>query len=192
MVETQKTFKCKKVELKIVSEYKYLGIWLNYCLDLQQIVDVLSSAGSRTLGSMISKTRSNYDLGYNSFTTLFNTTVVPVLDYAVGARYNGSPNVCKKLDQIQYRAARFFCGVPKSCPLAGLMGDLGWVPGVVRRDLENLHLYNQICKMTDDRLTKQVFLNDWGNVKNGSWAKNVLQICRSINHENSWLELRPV
>ena len=63
-----------------IDKYKYLGMTLGCHMDMDVITENLSCAASRALSQIISKTRSNYDLSYKSFTTLFNSCVVPILD----------------------------------------------------------------------------------------------------------------
>ena len=128
--------------LETVESYRYLGITMNYCLDPECTLTVQASAASHALGNLIGKTRTNYDLGYHSYTRLYYSMVVPVMDYAIASWNVG--NACKKLDNIQNRAMRYYLGVPRSCPIAGLIGETGWVPGTVCRDVESIRLYNQI------------------------------------------------
>ena len=132
--------------LETVESYCYLGVVLDELASEYGIVDELSKAGSSALSNMIGKTRDNYDLGYSSFTKLYHMTVVSILEYAVGAWGIGLMN-CRKLDQIQECAICFYAGLPKSAPLLALTGDSGWVPGLVRRDVETLRFYNQLMRM---------------------------------------------
>ena len=53
-------------------------------LDFTEIAEVLSQAGCRALGAMISKVHCYKDVGYNTYTKLVNSCVVPVLDYCSG------------------------------------------------------------------------------------------------------------
>ena len=171
--------------LEKVDNYKYLGINMNCFLDCNTIVDQLANAGSKALGSIIGKTKSNYDLSLNTFSKLFNATILPTLNYGLGAWSTGTTN-CKKFDQIQQRAIRYFCGLPKNCALLGLEGDVGWTPGVVERDLETLRLYNQICRMNDSRTTKKIYLFDKTHLIMGSWNKNVKSLLESLGMLQSW------
>ena len=170
-------------KLEMVECYKYLGTSIDSHLNMDQCVNQLSSAASRALGSVIGKTRSIYDLNYNSFDRLFHACVAPILDYSSGAWSTGT--TCHKIDQVQHRAARFFLGLPKKAPLPGVVGETGWTPSIVRRDLEVLRLYNQIVKMTDDRLTKQV-LNYDINQGDGAWSDNVKSILMCIGKMEHW------
>ena len=185
--ETNINFSLNDMIVEKVSGYRYLGIFLTSQLDISDTVEILAKAGSRALGQLIRKTKSTYDLGFGSFTKLYETTVAPVLDYAVGAWISmGCYNVCKKIDQIQNSAPRFFCGVPRTAPVAGFTGDSGWTPRVVRRDLEVLHMYNQIVKMEECRLTKQIYELDKAKLNQHSWSRNVKEIMISIGEEEAW------
>ena len=52
-----------------------------------------------------------------------------------------------------------------------MQGDMGWMPGVIRRDLEVLRLYNRIVKMGMDRLTQRIF--EYDCLVQGPWFKNL-------------------
>ena len=185
---SDKNFKVGDSTLEIVSKYKYLGVVINEFVESNCIVDHLSLSASCALGGVINKTRSNYDLGYTSFSKLFNACVVPILDYGSGAWCTGYQTNCKALDKIQYRAARFFMGVPRT---TALTGEIGWTPGVVRRDLNVLRLYNQLTRMPSDRLTRKVFNVDCDLGVKG-WAMNVKSLCVSIGAVEEWNNRVPV
>ena len=63
---------------------------------------------------------------------------MPILDYGAAAWCLG--NKIPKVDQIQERAARFYCSLPKNCSLLALIGETAWTPSVVRCDLESPRL----------------------------------------------------
>ena len=67
------------------NEYKYLGVILSCHLNLDNTIETIPKAGLRALGGLIGKIKNNIDLGFASYTKLFNTMVTPVLDYGVGA-----------------------------------------------------------------------------------------------------------
>ena len=175
---------CKETDLKLsigknnigyVNKYKYLGIMLGCHLEIDVITEFLAGSGSRALSQLIHKTHSNYDLGHKSFTSLYNACVVPILDYVCGAWHTGKVT---KIDQIQQRAIRYYCGLPRTCPILALDNEIGWTPGVIHRDLETLRLYNQIVQMDAGRVTRIVFEYD-KRIK-GAWYCNLLNICETI------------
>ena len=134
------TIGAERVE-KVLS-YKYLGIVLDCFADVSATIGSLASAGARALSQVIGKTKSNFNLGYSSYSTLFNSTVVPVMEYAVRTWSCG--NVGCRLDQMQERAIRHFCGLPRMAPIHGYVGDMGWIPGIVRHDISSLRFYNEL------------------------------------------------
>ena len=113
----------------------------------------------------------------------------PILDYAAGAWSVGITD-CTKLDRVQLRACRFYLGLPKNATLLGIIGEMGWCPGVVRRDIEVLRLFNTICGQDDSRLTKRLLKYDKN--RNGLWSQNVNAICETLERPESWEQLYPV
>ena len=179
---TQK-FYVNNVELAICNEYKYLGVILNCHLNLNNTIETIAKAGSQALGGLIGKTKNNIDLGFASYTKLFNTMVTPVLDYRVGAW--GTGRVCKRLDQVQYRVMQYYCGAPKTTSISAMEGDFAWTPGPVRRDMATIRIYNNIIGMPSNRITRLVYELDKTNFYVGSWYANLKNICQCIGVEES-------
>ena len=157
--------------LEQVKSYKYLGVTLDEYLMLDNAVEQLAAAGSRALGYVIGKTKNNIDLGFHSFETLFRSCVAPILDYASGAWSVGHD--CVKIKQVQLRAIRYYCGLPRTTPIVGMISEMGWIPSVVRRDLESVRLYNQYVRMPAEQLNKKVFEFDMDKQAKGSWSRNL-------------------
>ncbi len=110
--------------LDIVDSYKYLGVFLDQHLTFQKATTVLGNAAGRALGSMISKYKSLGEMGYRTYTKLFESLVCPVMDY--GAAIWGSKSY-NGLDNVFNRAQRFFTGVHRLCPIDGFTGVMGWI-----------------------------------------------------------------
>ena len=53
---------------------------------------------------------------------------------------------------------RVFMGVHKHAPLLGIIGDMGWIPNVLHRNIEYIRYWNRIIKMDDNRITKSVLI----------------------------------
>ena len=84
--------------------YRHLGIHMHENLDFSETTEVLSQAGGRALGAMISKTHGYKDIGYNAYSKLFNSCVAPVTDYCSGVWGFKQFN---KIDIVQDRAIRY-------------------------------------------------------------------------------------
>ena len=172
------TFKLGDGRLQNVKSYRYLGIIVDEFLTMEEAINQLSTAGSRAVGKVIRKSRSNLDLGFHSYSKLYDCCVAPVLDYACGAWNAGLE--CSKIDQIQHRAIRYYCGLPRTTPVVGLISEMNWVPSIVRRDLKTVCLYNQIVRMPRTRINRQVFEFELNSEQNGEWRRNLLNIAEHV------------
>ena len=68
-------------DIEIVDKYKYLGIFLDEFLDFKCTTYTLSVAAGRALGSIISKFRSLKNVGFETFSQLYHSGVVPIMNY---------------------------------------------------------------------------------------------------------------
>ena len=67
-----------------VSAYRYLGVHLNEHMDSTIIAETLSKAEWRALGAVISKIQWYKDVEFKTYSQLYNSCVVPVLDCCSG------------------------------------------------------------------------------------------------------------
>ena len=112
------TCEVTKFDKEIVPNYRYLGLDINEHLDFSHSVSLLADAAGCALGSLVAKHRSVQGLPYETFTKVYKSTVVPVMDFASGIwgakKYSKSENV-------QNRAMRSFLGVGKYLALPSLV-----------------------------------------------------------------------
>ena len=175
-------FKCgpRPDSLETVPSYKYLGIWLNEHLDFQSCIKPLADSGRKALALLMSKSKQFGNFPYEVFTSLYESLVVPRLDYAAGIwGYKSFPTV----QTIQNKAIRCVMGVGKNCPVDLLEGDSGWIPVWCRHQLEVFKLWYRLSNMDDSRLTKQIFnwslaLADKGKA---TWCLHVRKLLSRIN-----------
>ena len=160
-----------------MQEYKYLDLYLHECMDMEKTTTMLAESSSRALGGVIGKTRDNYDLSFASYTKLYSSCVIPILDYCAGIW--GIKGRFPKLDSIQNRAIRYFCGVPGKATILGFTGDMGWTPCIVCRDIEILRLYNQLVTMSLDRVPRMLMEFDLDS--NGDWSRNLKSLIGALD-----------
>ncbi len=94
------------------------------------------------------------EMGYSTYTKLYESLVAPVMDYGSAVWGNKAYD---NLEQVQCRAMRFFTGVHRLCPVGGYVGDMGWASNRTRWKLEALRLWNRLVKLDSNRLVKKVF-----------------------------------
>ncbi len=178
--------------LEKVGSYKYLGVYLDEFLTFSTTANVLSTAAGRALGGMINKYKSLNDLGYDTYTKLYDSLVAPIIDYG-SAVWGYKGYEC--LDRIQNRATRFFTGVHKFAPILGHVGDMGWVSNRGRWKINIMRLWNRLVRTDDNRLLKKIFLwdkeqHDTSNKSN--FCAQAKQILIAVGKGNSYNRLEPV
>ena len=140
----------------------------------------MCAAGGRALGSLIAKHKKTHGLLYTTFTKLYESTVVPVVDY--GSEIWGAKSY-PKCDNVQKRAIRSFLGAGKFSPLPTLQGDMGWAPPYIPHRVSMIRLWVHLRAMPTSRLTRRIC--DWdmcqgcSGVK--SWSKEVVDILEQCN-----------
>ena len=105
-----------------VSSYKHLGVVLSDNMDFNATVETLFNSAERALGSMISKIHCFKDVGFETYTRLYYSCVVPVTDYCSGVCGSRDFN---KGDMIQNRAIRYFLQVHRFTHILAISGDMG-------------------------------------------------------------------
>ncbi len=179
---TKTVFVINEQPLECVSEYKYLGILIDEFMDFSKTAELLASSAGRALGGVINKVKVNKDLGFNSYTTLIDNCVIPILLY--GSAVWGLKNY-KVCEDVLLRACRFYSGVHRLTPIPAIQGDFGWLDIRSRWNLESIRLFNRFLKMRDDRLNKKVFLWD-KSLSNNNWSSSVKTMLEDLKLDNSF------
>ena len=153
-------------EISFESEYKYLGVWINEFCDFSKTEKVLSESSGRALGKLIGKFKGVKNMGYNTFTRLYNSCVVPIMNYGVGIW--GIYSKSQLSEAVQNRAIRSFLGVHKFSANLAINGDMGWENCTIRKKIEILRVWNRLVVMDEARLCKKTFnwefdkgVNNW-------------------------------
>ena len=63
--------------------YKYLWVWFDEHLLFNTCEQSLSESAGRALGQLISKFKGTKNMGYKTYTKLFNACITPILDYSL-------------------------------------------------------------------------------------------------------------
>ena len=114
---------------------------------------------------------SNKGLGFNTYKKLYDSCIVPIMDYAGGV-WGYEPN--ENLKRKEYKSGPCFFGVNKYAPIVGVEGEMGWITPAVHRKLEILRLWNRLMSLEEDRLPRQVFHNM--SYTDHPWASNIKEM----------------
>ncbi|CAG2240243.1 unnamed protein product [Mytilus edulis] len=168
-------FQLNNMTLETVSKYRYLGLVITENLDYKETTNELVSSGSRSLGSLVSKYYAMDGMDFDTYTKIFDSTVLPILEYGSGVWGNKRYD---SLERLQYRAIRTFLGVSLTTPIPAITGDMGWYPVHHRIQVNIVRLYCRLVKLPDTRICRKVFV----------WDQNIStryrDTCGSITQRN--------
>ena len=148
-------------------------------LDYTRTATILAEAAGRAVGSLVNKCIKENSLTFKVYTKLYNSCVVPIMDYCCGiwgyAKYD-KPNT------IQNRALRSFLGEHRYTSNIVINGDVAWITPVVRRKVEMVKLLQRMIEMSENRTTNFIFIWD-GNHKGKTWSWSIKQILKETHQE---------
>ena len=174
--------------LEYVKSYKYLGLEITCHLNYMSGIELLSDSASRALGMLRSRYKSLKYMGFATYNTIYESTVIPVMDYASEI---WGVTECPEGEIVQNQAAMSFLGVHRFAPVDGMQGDLGWISSKTRRKVNVLRYWNRLVKMSGNRLTKHIFLWDH-NINNKNWCANVREILNEFSFQNDVFECKNI
>ncbi len=137
-------------QIETVSEYKYLGVWLDCTLKFTGHVNKLSIALTHAGGLMFSFF-ANLGIPYfSTFQRMMKTCLIPMYTYCSSAW--GSDVLGNKLDKVIGNLQKRYLGVPKRAHNEAVSGLFGWLNAQNCFKLEKLRYYNKLQRMDVSRL----------------------------------------
>ena len=170
--------------LHVTKSYRYLGLDINEFVNFSHCASVLHDAGSRALGALVSKHYTSKGLDFKVYEKIYNSTVVPVMDYSAGV---WGYKTFDSHDKLHHKALRTFLGVGKQTPLVALDGAVAWKSPKLRRHVDMIRLWCRLVKMDRGRLPYKVLQYDMHTlvrVRN-TWAReirNILEQCDMLDY----------
>ena len=184
VVQSDFQFKYGDNTVDIVEKYKYLGLILDEYLDYQVTATVLANSAGRALGSIQNKFNQLKGLGYNTYSKMYSSGVIPIMDYCSGIWGYKNHSKC---DTVQNRALRFFLGVSINAPNHAIKGDMAWLNPNSRHKIEMLRYWNRLMLMDDSRITKHIFKWD-KSINKRNWCNEVFKILSQIDQSDVFNE----
>ena len=114
------------------------------------------------------------DVGYRTYTQLYNSMVVPISDY-----FAGIWGIRKFEHSDKLHTIRFFLGLGPKTPICAMQGDMGWTSPSCSHIIKIVKLWNRINKMEQSRLPFKRLKNLIHN--NGGWIKKIRSLSEDFN-----------
>lgn len=177
------TFTFQDYEILYTSQYKYLGLLLHEHLDWNVSVEGIIHKANRALALLNHRMRATGGFHFETYTLLFTQLVQPII--MTNACIWGH-KVLPKIMSIQHRALRCFLGVNKTCPLAGLFGETGWIPFKAYIDFSILRFWYRVKSMEGNRLTHKIYVWSKSLAESGrkNWARSTTNLLDSLRDHN--------
>ncbi len=152
-------------------------------------MEALTSAAARSYGRIVRLFKKLKNLGFKTYETLYQTYVIPVLNYAAevwGYPDYNSPQV------LQNRVSRFFLGVHKFTPVPATQIEMDWLDVRYLRWIDMVRYRNKLVKMSEDRLP--AIINRWDKSLNTqAWHSQVSQVLAYADvlpeNENDYVDI---
>ena len=117
-------FTCGEVTIQY-TDYKYLGVDFLEHLSWAKSVENTAISANKAASYLIAKARSSGAFVYTVCNHLYNTLVLPIIEYS---SFFWGLKSFDHISKIQNNLMRNFLGVGRNAPIAALLGEMGWLP----------------------------------------------------------------
>ena len=187
VTRSQFKFVCGNDQIQTVDKYRYLGLIFTEFLSYDAMAKSVAQSATRALGLVIAKVKSHGGVPFKVFTQLYDALVQPIIDYGASV-WGNKEHSCIKA--VQHRASRFYLGLGKYAPVAGVVGEMGWKQPAQKVWKAVTRQWCRLSNMPTTRLNARVFV--WarrkalGGVKSG--CKKIIDFYKGLD---VWNTLQP-
>ena len=189
-------FTFNEEEIEICDAYKYLGVIFNPIQRVggnmfRDMIDETAKKGLRALFGVMRKCKSVGRLSPKISMNLFDTFVLPVLEYGCEVWAKGMP--IQAIEGVQLKFLKMTLGVKKSTATAAVYSETGRFPLYLRQKVRIVKYWIRLERLGDDSVVKVVFdmLKHLDSLGHKNWFSNVRNILESCSLEK-YLEKPPM
>ena len=124
---------------------------------------MVPQAAGRAIGLLIAKYKTLGGMPLDVYNKLYGALVWPVI--AHGAAVWGDRSY-SCIEAIQNRAMRFYLGVGRYTPSAGVAGDMGWTLTLIRQWKSASNIWSRHFVLPNSRINKRIFMYAYQNGNN--------------------------
>ena len=84
---------------------------------------------------------------------------------------------------------RVYFGINRYAAKIAIIGNMGWMPGNIRRKINLIRYWNRLISLQDDRITNVLFLHDYNSNNNTSICHAMKVTFIEMNMENVYNSL---
>jgi hypothetical protein len=177
--------------LDIVEKYKYLGTIFNSVLRSygNPCREMSTYLGDKALKASFATLKKVSSVGFVTPQIglhLFDTCVLPILEYGSEVWGTGKPN--EQLERLQLRFLKLLLGVKGSTCSIAVYGEMGRFPLVLRQKVKIIQYWLRLQGLSNNKIVKQVYvmLERLDVLGYNTWATNVKNILYEYGCEKYW------
>ena len=146
-----------QVPLRIVEEFKYLGIMFHSTQKTYQTMIQYRLQQAKKMVGVWMRTCEFWLFPVDVVINQFMTCILPVMEYGVGIWGVGDhgSGVWKDVECFWRSIARMILGVPSRTPVAAVQGELSWYPFWVRAAGQAVSYWTRVTELSDDALVRK-------------------------------------
>lgn len=174
--QSEVVLRCQNNIIEYCESYKYLGVWFDEHLTFNKHAKEISKAGSRALGSLMSKFVAVGGMSHKVYSKLYSSTVEPILMYGSGI-WGTKQFSCISADQN--RACKYFLSAGKLTSNISTRGDMGWTSTITKQRINCCRLLCRLVRSDDERKTQKIWR--WTLRRQKGWTFEVSKIIERLN-----------
>jgi hypothetical protein len=179
---------CRGKKLKVVLQYKYLGIWFNWNLDWNFHIDYMVGKAKKRTASML-KLLANSRIAVKAKLLVWLSYVRPLLDYGCEV-WDANSSQMKRIESVQHKAGVLAFKVNEHTSRHAVRALMGCT-SLERRHLGyKLRYLLKLLSMEEKRLTRYVItLGTSKKIRKGPGNKHWISVVQSIIKDDDSLEV---
>lgn len=175
--EEHKTVSVQQVEIPLVKEYKYLGVWLNNSEDYTQAHEAhLKTKGRRNAAIMKHRALWGYSK-YEVVRGVWKRVMVPGLTFANSVLCM-KPETQAGLEVNQRAVGRLALGAHSKTTNEAVQGDMGWSSFEAREAQSKIKFEERLRDMEDEKWAARVFKYLYLRSVDTRWRRRTRQLTK--------------
>ena len=173
----------KKGKIEITNEYKYLGEWYNEKGDNSTSIQKKKEKITVYI-RQIKFYGNEYILGKYTLLTrikIYKTVIIPTIYHNIETWSKMSKKELNQLENIQGTILRAICEQRRTTPYMGLLAELGIWTIEKLIEYKKIMLIHNIMTSKEDRLIREIVIEQIQNTWKGCWIEQVKEICEKYN-----------
>uniref|UniRef100_A0A3B5QMN0 Reverse transcriptase domain-containing protein n=1 Tax=Xiphophorus maculatus TaxID=8083 RepID=A0A3B5QMN0_XIPMA len=151
--------------LERVTEYKYLGLWLDSTYSWKTHLDNLETKYKKVINLLKAVAGNNWGADRQSLLSIYRALMRSIIDYGSIIYGAAAKTSLQKIDRLQCRALRICTGAAKTTPINALLIETGETPLEMRRIKLALAYWMKIKSNKDDNVNSIILQNCWEYLK---------------------------